>query len=154
MHSICVSYNIACALWLVDMIYHGYCLNSKVHWYRSKDFTQLWWDSVQCTLWTSGCYIPQMGVPCCLAFLRSKTWHTIVFSFLDRVCPVDTRVYLRVMLCDENTWPGDTFAKQLSNAYDAFQRFTKARKIHCSQKRFNPGLVAGMQIMCYSVLIW
>lgn len=52
----------------------------------------------------------------------------------------------RVMLCDEHFWPGNTFAEQLDNAFADFQNFLRARKIHCSQKRFTPGLATLLQI--------
>lgn len=45
------------------------------------------------------------------------------------------------MLCDDNFWPGNTFAEQLSNAYDDFQAFTQTHKIAHSQKCFTPRLV-------------
>ena len=68
--------------------------------------------------------------------------HVILFS-----------TWLRVMLCDDKFWPGDTFAAQLSNAFDDFQQFTRARKIPHSQKRFTPRLVSRFHLECFDCFV-
>ena len=69
----------------------------------------------------------------------------LVFLFLT---------WLRVMLCDDKFWPGDTFAAQLSNAFDDFQQFTRARKIPHSQKPFTPRLVSRLHLEYFDCIVY